>query len=108
MGRCDAADGLSPSRTTRSWMPPCWMPRCLTSTEPYSSASRAEIFCEMGLIDTTCPPASVWASLNAVPGKKTVNCVPYRTHAWPSNEEHPSWRNDYLQPRLDFIENYLK
>jgi hypothetical protein len=34
--------------------------------------------------------------------------VPYRTHAWPSNEEHPSWRNDYLQPRLDFIENYLK
>lgn len=86
----------------------------LDATLPYFDGallirhSRAEIFCEMGLIDTTCPPASVWASLNAVPGKKTVNCVPYRTHAWPSNEEHPSWRNDYLQPRLDFIENYLK
>ncbi len=86
----------------------------LDATLPYFDGallirhSRAEIFCEMGLIDTTCPPASVWASLNAAPGKKTVNCVPYRTHAWPSNEEHPSWRNDYLQPRLDFIENYLK
>lgn len=70
--------------------------------------SKAEIFCEMGLIDTTCPPSAVWSSLNGAPGKKTIHCVPYRTHAWPSGESYPVWDQLYYQPRLDFISNYLK
>ena len=86
----------------------------LDSTLPYYDGaqlirhSRAEIYCEMGLIDTTCPPSAVWASLNVAPGKKTINCVPFRTHAWPSGEDFPVWTKLYYQPRLDFINNYLK
>ena len=86
----------------------------LDATLPYYDGallirhSRAEIYCEIGLIDTTCPPSAVWASLNGAPGKKTVNCVPFRTHAWPSGDIAPYWREHYLQPREAFIDNYLK
>ncbi len=70
--------------------------------------SKAEIYCEMGLIDTTCPPSAVWSSLNNAPGKKTVNCVPFRTHAWPSGPIASYWREHYLKPREAFINDYLK
>ena len=86
----------------------------LDSTLPYFDGSlllahsNAEIFCEIGLIDTTCPPSAVWSSLNAAKGKKTVTCVPYRTHAWPEGYWRPLWEQDYLKPRKDFIENYLR
>ena len=70
--------------------------------------SNAEIFCEMGLIDTTCPPSAVWSSLNAAKGKKTITCVPYRTHAWPEGYWRPIWEKDYLKKRTDFIAEYLK
>lgn len=86
----------------------------LDATLPYFDGaqlirhSKAEIYCEIGLIDTTCPPSAVWASLNGAPGKKTVNCVPYRTHSWPSGALRPQWEERYLRPRLAFIDNYLK
>ena len=86
----------------------------LDATLPYFDGaqlirhSRAEIYCEIGLIDTTCPPSAVWASLNNAKGKKTVNCVPFRTHAWPSGDIAPFWREHYLHPREAFIENYLR
>lgn len=86
----------------------------LDATLPYFDGaqliahSNAEIFCEIGLIDTTCPPSAVWSSLNAAKGKKTVKCVPYRTHAWPEGYWRPLWEEDYLKPRKAFIENYLK
>lgn len=86
----------------------------LDATLPYFDGallirhSRAEIYCEMGLIDTTCPPSSIWASLNGAKGKKTINCVPFRTHAWPSGDIAPYWREHYLHPREAFIEDYLK
>lgn len=70
--------------------------------------SKAEIFCEMGMIDTTCPPSGVWSSLNNAPGKKTVNCVPYRTHSWPSGQYRADWDAKFYTPRLQFIDNYLK
>ncbi len=70
--------------------------------------SKAEIYCEIGLIDTTCPPSAVWSSLNGAKGKKTVNCVPFRTHAWPSGSIRPFWDEHYLRPRTEFISNYLK
>ena len=86
----------------------------LDATLPYFDGaqlirhSRAEIYCEIGLIDTTCPPSAVWASLNGAPGKKTVNCVPFRSHSWPSGSIASYWREHYLQPRESFIDNYLK
>lgn len=86
----------------------------LDATLPYFDGaqlirhSKAEIYCEIGLIDTTCPPSAIWSSLNAAPGKKTVNCVPYRTHAWPEGTVRPLWVERYLRPREAFIENYLK
>ena len=86
----------------------------LDSTLPYFDGSqlirhsKAEIFCEIGLIDTTCPPSAVFSSLNNAPGKKTINCVPYRTHAWPSGDLRAPWEEKYLHPREAFINNYLK
>ena len=86
----------------------------LDATLPYFDGSlllahsNAEIFCEIGLIDTTCPPSAVWSSLNAAKGKKTITLVPYRTHAWPDGYWRPLWEKEYLQPRKDFISNYLK
>ncbi len=70
--------------------------------------SHARIFCEIGLIDTTCPPAAVWSSLNGAPGEKTVLCVPYRDHHAPSGELHEVWEKDYYQPRMAYINDYLK
>ena len=70
--------------------------------------SQAEIFCEMGLIDTTCPPSSVWSSLNGAPGRKTIRCVPFRTHAWPSGALRSLWDEKYYRPRLAFMERYLE
>ena len=86
----------------------------LDATLPYFDGallirhSQAEIYCEMGLIDTTCPPSAVWSSLNNAPGKKTVNCVPFRTHVWPSGPIASYWREHYLKPREAFINDYLK
>lgn len=86
----------------------------LDSVLPYFDAglllkhSKAEIYCEIGLIDTTCPPAGVWAGLNNAPGKKTVRCVPFRSHSWPSGEIRPYWEENYLHPREAFYHDYLK
>jgi len=86
----------------------------LQATLPYFDGAllirhtKAEIYCEMGLIDTTCPPSAVWASLNGASGKKTINCVPFRTHSWPSGRLQPLWNRKYYQPRMAFINNYLK
>lgn len=86
----------------------------LDATLPYYDGallirhSKAEIYCEMGLIDPTCPPSAVWASLNGAPGKKTINCVPFRTHAWPTGSRRPYWEEKYYRPRLQFMEDYMK
>lgn len=86
----------------------------LDATLPYFDGaqlirhSKAEIYCEIGLIDTTCPPSAVWSSLNNAKGKKTINCVPYRTHAWPEGAFRQPWEQKYLRPREAFINDYLK
>lgn len=86
----------------------------LDATLPYFDGallirhSKAEIYCEMGLIDTTCPPSGIWASLNAAQGKKTIRCVPFRTHSWPKGELYNVWNEKYMQPRMQFINDYLK
>lgn len=86
----------------------------LDSVLPYFDAglmlkwSKADIFCEIGLTDTTCPAPAVWSGLNNAQGKKTINCVPYRDHSWPSGNLREEWERDYMNPRLAFIEECLK
>lgn len=86
----------------------------LDATLPYFDGallirhSRADIYCEMGLIDTTCPPSAIWSALNGAEGKKIIRCVPYRTHSWPTGEHRQEWEQKYLRPREEFINNYLK
>ena len=88
--------------------------KMLDATLPYFDGallirhSTAEIYCEMGLIDTTCPPSAVWASLNGAKGKKNINCVPFRTHAWPSGRLRSYWEEHFLRPREQFINDYLR
>lgn len=70
--------------------------------------SKAQIYCEIGLIDTTCPPSAVWSGLNNAKGPKTVRCVPFRSHSWPSGEIRSYWEENYLHPRENFYKDYLK
>jgi len=52
--------------------------------------------------------SAVFSSLNNASGKKIINCVPYRTHAWPSGDLRAPWEEKYLHPREAFINDYLK
>lgn len=86
----------------------------LDSVLPYFDASllirhsKADVICEIGLIDMTCPASAIFAGLNGMDGEKIINTVPYRAHQWPSGEIRSEWEKKYLQQRLDFIDNYLK
>ena len=73
-------------------------------TPSFAQKYRLSLNNETGVYD----PSAVWASLNGAKGKKTINCVPYRTHSWPSGDRQAEWREKYLKPREEFIRNYLK
>jgi cephalosporin-C deacetylase-like acetyl esterase len=72
--------------------------------------SRAQIFCEVGLIDLTCPPASVLAALNQSKGKKMIYAVPFRGHQTApfAQAKNKLWQEQFYKPREEFINNYLK
>jgi cephalosporin-C deacetylase-like acetyl esterase len=72
--------------------------------------SRAQIFCEVGLIDLTCPPASVLAALNQSKGKKMIYAVPFRGHQTApfTQAKNKLWQEQFYKPREEFINNYLK
>jgi len=70
--------------------------------------SKATIFAEIGLIDTTCPAPGIYAAVNQAGGKKILNPVPYRQHGWPVGKYREMWEKTFLKERLDFIDNYLK
>jgi len=72
--------------------------------------SKANIFCEVGLIDLTCPPASVYAALNQAKGKKTICPVPFRGHqvAPFTPEQNKLWQATIYKPREEFINNFLR
>lgn len=86
----------------------------ILKTVPYFDAanilkgSKATLFVEIGLIDFTCPPASVYAAINQSRGKKIIYPVPYRSHHQPSNGMAETWENSVYRPRETFINNYLK
>jgi cephalosporin-C deacetylase len=70
--------------------------------------SKATIFTEIGFIDFTCPPASVYAAVNQSKGKKIIKGVPYRPHQQPKNYLTKTWEETVYKPRESFINNYLK
>jgi len=86
----------------------------ILSTVPYFDAanilrrSKATIFVEIGLIDNTCPPASIYAAINQSKGKKIIYAVPYRAHHQPDNAMAKIWKESVFQPRETFIRDYLK
>lgn len=86
----------------------------LDSVLPYFDASllirhsNADVICEIGLIDMTCPASGIYSGLNGMGGEKIINTVPYRAHQWPSGDIRAEWEEKFLQQRLDYIDNYLK
>jgi cephalosporin-C deacetylase len=70
--------------------------------------SKARLFVEIGLIDITCPPASVFAAVNQSRGKKIIKAVPYRAHHKPQNSLTETWEETVYKPREEFISNFLK
>jgi cephalosporin-C deacetylase-like acetyl esterase len=72
--------------------------------------SKAKIFAEIGMIDLTCPPASVFAAINQSKGKKTIYPVPYRGHQSQALQRSKSkiWEETVYKPREAFISDYLK
>jgi cephalosporin-C deacetylase len=72
--------------------------------------SKAIIFAEVGMIDLTCPPASVFAAINQAKGKKIIYPVPYRGHQNQALQGSKSkiWEETVYKPREAFINSYLK
>jgi cephalosporin-C deacetylase len=72
--------------------------------------SRASIFCEIGLIDLTCPPASVYAAVNQSRGRKIICPVPYRGHQTQpfSASQNKLWQESVYKERETFINDFLK
>jgi cephalosporin-C deacetylase len=70
--------------------------------------SKATLFVEIGLIDFTCPPASVFAAINQSKGKKIIYAVPFRPHQSPKNSMAQTWEETVYKPRETFIGEYLK
>jgi cephalosporin-C deacetylase-like acetyl esterase len=47
----------------------------------FATRSKAGAFVSVGFIDTTCPPTSVYAAYNALPGPKEIFNDPPSIHA---------------------------
>jgi cephalosporin-C deacetylase len=88
----------------------------LMKTIPYFDAayllkgSVATIFTEIGYVDVTCPPASVYAAVNEAGGRTIIMGVPYRAHHQPPADTDLAklWHETVYKPREQFINNYLK
>ncbi len=70
--------------------------------------SQATLIVEIGLIDTTCSPESVYAAINQSSGKKIIYPVPYRGHHVSQKAYQKTWENTVYQPKMAFISDYLK
>jgi len=86
----------------------------IIKTVPYFDAanilkkSKATIFVEIGLIDVTCPPSSVYVAINRSRGRKFILAVPYREHHQPQNKMTKTWEETVYKPRINFITDFLK
>jgi len=69
--------------------------------------SVATLVVEIGFIDQTCPPASIFAAINQSAGKRILYTTPYRTHAWPE-KYRKQWDEEIYKPKEAFIQSYLQ
>ena len=69
--------------------------------------SVATLVVEIGLIDQTCPPASIFAAINRSAGKRVIYTAPYRTHSWPE-KYRARWDEEIYKPKEAFIQSYLQ
>lgn len=86
----------------------------MKETLPYFDAahlirnSKATLVVEIGLMDDTCPPTSIYAAVNQAEGNVIIYPVPYRDHGWPAPADRPHWDKNVFGPKNAFIESYLK
>lgn len=64
--------------------------------------TKAEIWCEIGLYDLTCPPANVFAAMNQVKTKKTVVTF-QRNHTFRTTPELQVKHKPLEEQKMDFI-----
>ncbi|MCL4192320.1 MAG: acetylxylan esterase, partial [Thermoguttaceae bacterium] len=54
----------------------------------FATRAKAEAVVSVGFIDGTCPPTSVYAAYNNLPGKKQMTCEPLMGHTtFPSHQK---------------------
>ena len=86
----------------------------MLQTLPYFDAahllknSKATIVTEIGFIDYTCPSNSIYSAINKSKGEKIVLGVPYRGHQLDQKQFQKIWEETVYQPKMKFIEDFLK
>lgn len=86
----------------------------MMETLPYFDAahllknSKATIVTEIGFIDSTCPPASVYAAINQSKGEKIIFSVPYRGHHLKQTRYQREWEEMVYHPKMKFISDFLQ
>jgi cephalosporin-C deacetylase-like acetyl esterase len=70
--------------------------------------THATLVVEIGFIDITCPPPSIYEAINQAKGPKVVYGVPYRGHHVDQKEYQKQWEETVYQPKMKFIDDYLK
>ncbi|MBK6285766.1 MAG: alpha/beta fold hydrolase [Draconibacterium sp.] len=86
----------------------------MLQTLPYFDAahllknSKATIVTEIGFIDYTCPSNSIYSAINQSNGEKIVLSVPYRGHQLDQKQFQKIWEETVYQPKMKFIEDFLK
>lgn len=71
--------------------------------------TKAELFIEIGLQDSTCTPESIWSAINA--NSRSVKHIvpsPYRNHDEPSPRYWQQWWDTVHKERMAFVNEYLK
>lgn len=71
--------------------------------------TKTNMFVEIGLIDTTCPPAEIFSGLNGVRGNVVIETSPYRPHHCKMAPQYMTdWKERVYKSRKDYIEAFMK
>ncbi len=71
--------------------------------------TKARMWIEIGLMDSTCRPSAIWSGLNVCPSADiTVKASPYRYHDEPKPRYWKQWHEDIAARRADWVNDYLR
>lgn len=70
--------------------------------------ARATLLVEIGFIDVTCPPPSIYAAVNQAKGEKVILTTTYRGHQLEQDSFRKNWEEQVYGPRIRFIESFLE